>query len=93
MEYVLRETINNQYYCKDHTKIIVFDSQEKANLFLNAFAQYAMTNAMTTMMSEDPINIMEVQQVLHSTIIEEKPSDETINFISFEDIMKEKGVR
>ena len=90
MEYVLREQRNNQYYCKDHSKIITFNSQEKANQFLNAFAQYAMAEGMQFMMS-DPGMLMEVQSTLQSTIIEEKPKDETLKFISYDDILKEKG--
>lgn len=91
MGYVLREQINNQYYCKDHNKIIVFPNEQLAAQFIQSFANYAMTNAMQYMM-ENPGMIMEVQQVLNATTIEEKPKDNSLNFISIEDILREKGV-
>ena len=91
MEFVLREQINNQYYCKDHSKIIVFPNEQIASQFLEVFANYAMANAMQNMMS-NPSLIMEVQQKLASTTIEEKPQDNTLNYILLEDIMREKGV-
>lgn len=91
MEYVLREQINNQYYCKDHTKIITFPNEQLASQFVNSFAQYAMTMGMQQIMN-NPGLIMEVQQTLSSTTIEEKPKDETLSFITIEDILKEKGV-
>lgn len=91
MGYVLREQINNQYYCKDHNKIIVFPNEQIAADFVNAFAQYAMTQAMQFMM-EDPGLIMEVQQTLQSTKIEEQPKGDNITFITYEEILREKGV-
>jgi hypothetical protein len=89
--YVLRETLSNQYYCKDHNKIIVFPNQQLASQFLNTFANYAMTMAMQNMIS-NPGAIIEIQQILSSTIIEEKPKDDSLNFVTIEDILREKGV-
>lgn len=91
MEYVLREQINNQYYCKDHTKIITFPNEQLASQFVNSFGNYAMTMALSQMM-DNPGLIMEVQQALSATTIEEKPKDETLSFITIEDILREKGV-
>lgn len=91
MEFVLREQINNQYYCKDHTKIITFPNEQMASQFVNSFANYAMAMGMARMMS-NPGLLMEVQQVIHSTTIEEKPKDYKGEYITIEEILREKGV-
>ena len=91
MGYVLREQLNNQYYCKNHNKIIVFPNEQIAADFVNAFAQYAMAQAMQFMM-EDPRLIIEVQQTLQSTKIEGQPKENNLEFITYEEILREKGV-
>lgn len=73
MTYVLREQVYNKYYCKDHDKIIEFDTINEARNFLNQFTNIAMTMAMGQAMTGNPGLISEVQQVCQSTIIEEKP--------------------
>ena len=90
MSYVLRERVNNKYYCKDHNKIIEFNDIQDAHNFLAVFGQYAMTMAMQYMMS-DPGIISEVQQVLNATTVDEKPNCDC-EFITYEDILKNKGV-
>ena len=92
MTYVLRERVNNRYYCKDHNKIIEFNDIQTAHNFLNAFSQYAMSMAMTLLMqTQDPGIIAEVQQVLQSTTIDEKPDSEFSEFINYDDILRSKG--
>jgi hypothetical protein len=91
MTYVIRDTFSNQYYCKDHNKIIVFPTPQLASQFLKAFADYAMTMGVQDMMS-NPRIIIEIQYILSSTIIEEKPEDNSLNFVTIEDILKEKGI-
>lgn len=73
MTYVLREQVYNRYYCKDHNKIIEFDTINEARNFLNQFTNIAMTMAMGQVMTGDPGLISEVQQVCQSTTIEETP--------------------
>lgn len=72
MTYVLRERVNNRYYCKDHNKIIEFDTLDEARNFLTQFEQIAMAIAMGQMMM-NPGVLQEVQQVCQSTTIDEKP--------------------
>ena len=72
MTYVLRERVNNRYYCKDHNKIIEFDTLDEARNFLTQFEQIAMAIAMGQMMMNPGI-LQEVQQVCQSTTIDEKP--------------------
>ena len=85
MTYVLRERVNNRYYCKDHNKIIEFDTIDEARYFLNGFFEYAMARAMNMIQDEGPGIIGEVQQVIQSTTIDEKPICEC-GFINFKDI-------
>ena len=91
MTYVLRETIGNSYFCKEHNKIIEFENPQLAQNFLNGFGQYAMAQAMPIVM-QDPGIIMNVQQVLQSTIIEEKPENCSCEFITYEQILRDKGI-
>lgn len=72
MTYVLRERVKNRYYCKDHNKIIEFDTLDEARNFLTQFEQIAMAIAMGQMMANPGI-LQEVQQVCQSTTIDEKP--------------------
>ncbi len=73
MSYVLRERVNNRYYCKDHNKIIEFDTLDEARNFLTQFEQVAMAIAMGQIMMNPGI-LQEVQQVCQSTTIDEKPT-------------------
>ena len=86
MTYVLRERVNNRYYCKNHNKIIEFNNIQDAHNFLAAFGQYAMTMAMQYMM-QDPSIIAEVQQVLNATTVDEKPECDC-EFINYENLTK-----
>ena len=90
MTYVLRERVNNQYYCKDHNKIIEFNNIREAHDFLNAFGQYAMSKAMEIAMRGNPGIIADVQQLLQSTTVDEKPNC-NCEFISYNEILKQKG--
>ena len=85
MTYVLRERVKNRYYCKDHNKIIEFDTIDEARYFLNGFFEYAMAKAMSMIQDEGPGIIEEVQQVIQFTSIDEKPEC-NCEFINFKDI-------
>lgn len=87
MTYVLRERTQNRYYCKDHNKIIEFDTIDEARNFLSQFEQIAMAMAMGQMMRGDAGLISEVQQVCQSTTIDEKPNC-NCKFINFKDIKR-----
>ena len=84
MTYVLRERVKNRYYCKDHNKIIEFDTLDEARNFLTQFEQIAMAIAMGQMMVNPGI-LQEVQQVCQSTTIDEKPECQCV-FINYKDI-------
>lgn len=88
MTYVLRERVNNRYYCKDHDKIIEFSDIQTAHNFLAGFSQYAMTMAMQT----NPFMIGEIQSLINSTTVDEKPNSGFCEYITYEDILKSKGV-
>lgn len=88
MTYVLRENIYNRYYCKDHNKIIEFDTINEAQNFLNQFANVAMAMGMQYTMSGNPMIINEIQQVVQSTKIEERPTNCTCEFINYKDIRR-----
>jgi hypothetical protein len=85
MTYVLREGIYNRYYCKDHNKIIEFDTIEEAHNFLNHFAQVASALAMSQIMTNPGI-MNEVQQAIQSTKIDEKPKTGTCEYINYKEI-------
>lgn len=87
MSYVLRERVYNRYYCKDHNKIIEFDTIDEARNFLSQFEQVAMAMAMGQMMMGNSGLISEVQQVCQSTTIDEKPNC-NCEFINFKDIKR-----
>lgn len=87
MTYVLRERVYNRYYCKDHNKIIEFDTIDEARNFLGQFEQYAIAMAMSQMMMGNSGLISEVQQVCQSTTIDEKPNC-NCEFINFKDIKR-----
>ena len=84
MTYILREQVKNRYYCKDHNKIIEFDTIDEARDFLNHFSQIALAMGMQTMLTGGA-DLGEIQQVCQSTIIEEKPKC-NCEFINFKDI-------
>jgi hypothetical protein len=87
MTYVLRERIQNRYYCKDHNKIIEFDTINEARNFLSQFEQYAMAMAISQMMTRNhSFLINDVQQVCQSTTIDEKPENCTCVFINYKNI-------
>lgn len=88
MTYVLRERTQNRYYCKDHNKIIEFDTIDEARNFLSQFEQIAMAMAMGQMMTGNgSFLINDVQQVCQSTTIDEKPNC-TCEFINYKDIQR-----
>lgn len=82
MSYVLREQIENRYYCKEGTKIIEFNKIENAYNFLNSFGAYCMMRAM----NEDIGLLGIIQQVLNATIVEEKPENCECEFINYENL-------
>ena len=88
MTYLLREGIYNRYYCKDHDKIIEFDTIDEAQDFLNKFSQAAMAMAMGQIMTGNVGLINEVQQVCQSTEIDEKPNC-SCEFINYKDIKRQ----
>lgn len=85
MTFVLRERVNNRYYCKDHNKIIEFDTIQEAQDFLRQFEQIAMTMAMGQAMMGNPGLINDVQQVCQSTTIDERPTCDC-EFVNYKDI-------
>ena len=91
MTYVLREQVNNRYYCKDHNKIIEFDTIDEARLFLNNFANFAMAMGMSTIM-QNPGVMNDIQQVCQSTTIDEKPACDC-EFVNYKKIKEEKGIK
>jgi hypothetical protein len=82
MSYVLREQIENRYYCKEGTKIIEFNKVEDAYNFLNSFGAYCTMRAM----SEDISLLGIIHQVLNATIVEEKPENCECEFINYENL-------
>ena len=87
MAYVLRERVYNRYYCKDHNKIIEFDTIDEARNFLGQFEQIAIAMAMSQVMMGNSGLISEVQQVCQSTTIDEKPNC-NCEFVNFKDIKR-----
>ena len=87
MTYVLRERVYNRYYCKDHNKIIEFDTIDEARNFLGQFEQIAIAMAMSQVMMGNSGLISEVQQVCQSTTIDEKPNC-NCEFVNFKDIKR-----
>lgn len=86
MTYVLREQVNNRYYCKDHNKIIEFDTIDEARNFLAQFSQIAILMGMKNLGNPEVSDLSEIQAVCQSTIIEEKPINCECKFINFNDI-------
>lgn len=85
MSYVLREQVNNRYYCKDHNKIIEFDTINEARNFLAQFSQVAILMGMKNLGNPEISDLGEINAVCQSTIIEEKPNCEC-EFINYKDI-------
>jgi hypothetical protein len=85
MTYVLREQVQNRYYHKDG-KIIEFDTKDEATTFLQNFARRANVLALASTVQGNPVNIFDVQQVIQSTVVEEKLKECTCGFINFKDI-------
>ena len=89
MSYVLREQAQNRYYCKDHYKVIEFDTMNEARDFLNNFANFAMAYGIgMAMRGGIASDISEIQQVIQSTIIEEKPNCNTMESINWKEVQK-----
>ena len=86
MTYVLRERVNNRYYCKDHNKIIEFDTMNEAHEFLSQCSQIFMAMGMNMVMQGDPGIMGEIQQVCQSTTIDEKPVNCSCEFINYKEI-------
>lgn len=85
MTYVLREGTQNRYYCKDHNKIIEFNTIEEARNFLSQFTNIAIAMGMGQSIMGNPGLINEIQQVCQSTTIDEKPICEC-EFINYNDL-------
>lgn len=87
MSYVLREQVKNRYYCKDHNKVIEFDTMDEARNFLNNFSNFAMTYGIgLSMRGGIAADLGEIQQVLQSTIIELKPNCNTMEYVNYKTI-------
>lgn len=80
--------VGEQYFCKKHTDIIVFETFEDANLFANHCFQY-MTARMA---QEDMIRVIEVMQAQSMAVIEEVDIEDwdkdNISYIMFADLKK-----
>lgn len=86
MYYIIK--LENKYFCKDHIKVILFNSVDEASNFLNMFHNYAMTRAMT----EDPQILFNIIKIFSNAIIETANSSDFENYVLFSDIKKEKGM-
>ena len=86
MTYVLREQVKNRYYCKDHNKIIEFDTIDQARNFLAQFSQVTILMGMRAMNDPEISDLGEINAVCQSTIVEEKPDNCECEFINFNDI-------
>ena len=83
--YIIHDKRTGKYFCKDHTKVILFELFEDAVNYLNGFANYSMTQAMTAIF-ENPQIVFAMQEALQQIQIEELPSEYKFETINFNDI-------
>ena len=82
--FTIRETAKNIYFMKNHEKVIVFDTQEEANEFVNNFFAYAMPQAMGT----DMTLVGEVMCSQNRIAIEPLPDEIEFKTINFNELRK-----
>ena len=82
--FTIRETAKNIYFMKNHEKVIVFDTQEEANEFVNNFFAYAMPQAMGT----DITLVGEVMCSQNRIAIEPLPDEIEFKTINFNELRK-----
>ena len=68
--YIIRSLIHNQYFCKNHNEVIVFDNQNDINFFLQNFQQYCMMWA--TQDLSVAFEVMELMQNISIVPLREK---------------------
>lgn len=72
-----------KYFCKDHSKIIVFKDTDKANWFLNQFGNFAMTQILGGGGNIDLMAMAQIPMVLQTcqvVVLPETTEAETIDF-------------
>ena len=77
--FIIKDTIKNIYFMKEHKKVIVFDNDRDAYNFIEAFFNFAMMETMST----NPFEVINIMQEKQFITVEELPQDfksETINF-------------
>ena len=74
----------NIYFSKNHSKIILFDTQQDAAEFLQNFNGYAIARAM-----QEGINLFPILDFMNECMIEEWQRPEGENTIRFSEIKKE----
>lgn len=77
--FTIRETLKNIYFMKDHEKVIVFDTEEEANGFVNNFFAWAIPQAMGMDMSLVG-EVMNAQNYVRIEKLPDKVEFKTINF-------------
>lgn len=76
-----------KYFCKDHTKVIVFDTPDEAAAFAQSFCQYSTMMGMEAAF-EAPSIFITMQEVLNSIVIKELPAQYEFEIINFKDYNK-----
>jgi len=82
--FIIREKQKNIYFMKDHEKVIVFDTQEEANNFINNFFAWAVPQAM----SMDLGLVGEVINSQNHIVIEPLPDKVEFKTINFSELRK-----
>ena len=83
MQFIIEQTNLKKYFCKDHTKVIVFDSEQDAYAFAQNFYNYAMPEAMMSAFNGDPTLVQSVMSSSDKWKVIPLPADfkaETINY-------------
>lgn len=82
--FTIRETEKNIYFMKDHEKVIVFNTQEEANEFVNSFFAWAIPQAMST----DMTLVGDVMYSQNHISIEKLPDKVEFKTINFNELKK-----
>ena len=90
MQFIIEQTNLGKYFCKDHEKVIVFDSEQDAYAFANEFYQFAPAMAMS-MMFENPSIMGEVIDSAQKWKVIELPENFEAKTINYDEIRRERG--
>lgn len=82
--FTIRETAKNIYFMKDHEKVIVFDTEEEANGFVNNFFAWAIPQAM----GMDIALVGEIMNTQNNIRIEKLPDKVEFKTINFNELKK-----